>query len=130
MIEYHQRYIQSLAGQAVATYVLGIKDRHPGNYMLEEETGKFFHIDFGHFLGHAKQAKGLFLRDREPFIHSAEMKYMMTRFQQLTIVEDKLSEEKTVGGEPWSKLKKEAMKPGFEQSKKYKDYKPREKQDI
>jgi len=37
--------------------------------MLQDTTGKFFHIDFGHFLGHAKQKLG-FKRDREPFILS------------------------------------------------------------
>lgn len=69
---YHSTFLSSLAGQCVATYVLGVRDRHPGNFMLHNPSGKFFHIDFGHFLGHGKKKNG-FSRDREPFILSKEL---------------------------------------------------------
>jgi len=105
--DYHEHYCKSLAGQAVATYVLGIGDRHPGNYMLQKETGKFFHIDFGHWLNHPKHFfNGMIKRDREPFIFSKEMQYFMNHFEQLTVVEDKLGEKTLIREEPWSKYKK------------------------
>jgi hypothetical protein len=66
--------------------VLGIRDRHPGNYMLHNPTGKFFHIDFGHFLGHCKVKLG-FKRDREPFILSNELMYFLRHFNQIAVKE-------------------------------------------
>lgn len=59
-------FTRSCAGYCVATFVLGIGDRHPENIMVTEE-GQVFHIDFGHFLDHKKKKFGI-NRERVPFV--------------------------------------------------------------
>ncbi|KAL4221541.1 Phosphatidylinositol 4 [Mactra antiquata] len=59
-------FTKSCAGYSVATFVLGIGDRHSENIMVATD-GRVFHIDFGHFLNHKKKKFGI-NRERVPFV--------------------------------------------------------------
>lgn len=74
-----EEFTSSCAGYSVATYVLGIADRHSDNIMIKK-TGQLFHIDFGHILGHFKEKFG-FRRERAPFVMTHDFIHVITKGQ-------------------------------------------------
>ena len=84
--EVTDNFVRSLAGFDVASYILGLADRHNDNVMLTKD-GKLLHIDFGHFLGNFKTKYGI-KREKASFFFTPDLKFVMDEYGRLNGCEE------------------------------------------
>mmetsp|Transcript_86811 Transcript_86811/g.250779 ORF Transcript_86811/g.250779 Transcript_86811/m.250779 type:complete len:879 (-) Transcript_86811:1573-4209(-) len=75
--EAQQNFMRSLAGYSIISYLLGLKDRHNGNIMIDTR-GHLMHIDFGFVMGMAPGND--FSMERAPFKLTKEYVEVMGGF--------------------------------------------------
>lgn len=68
-------FVSSCAAYCIASYVLGLGDRHADNIMVTT-MGNLFHIDFAHILGNIMRF-GAYKRERAPFVLTPEFVFVM-----------------------------------------------------
>lgn len=68
-----QNFLESLVGYSLVSYFLGLKDRHNGNILIDDE-GHVVHVDFGFILG---LHPGIFCVETAPFKMSAEYLHLL-----------------------------------------------------
>lgn len=73
-----RNFMHSLAGYSIISYLLGLKDRHNGNIMLDTR-GRITHIDFGFVMGMAPGNE--FSMERAPFKLTKEYVEVMGGFE-------------------------------------------------
>lgn len=70
-----ENFVSSCAAYCIASYVLGLGDRHADNIMVTT-MGNLFHIDFAHILGNIMRF-GAYKRERAPFVLTPEFVFVM-----------------------------------------------------
>ena len=96
--KFRSKLIATAAGSYIAAFIMGIRDRHDDNILINIRNGTLFHIDFGYMLGDkvtidtskfaiTKSLKNIMGKEWQSFVNIACDAYWIIRIKNQSLID-------------------------------------------